>query len=261
MKKTLIESLPPNTSTDVIRIICEFSCLSTLKTKENLENTSIIIEKSYFIELLIDVPILELVVRNCGECKFQFSNVHRMCRAYYCINNEFYCKGECTSFRFERCDNILVHVWDHFKRTLFLSLYTNCLDIQMFNAYFPNDNRKCVGSFQNFVNDDNVDDEENVNENEMKIETDDNNNGGVSDNSAFVQSLKERIEKLTNDSSVNKKKKKKKWRIPKPEDLLKLRFAGNKKCFICIWRLSKDEKKFDSSFIYENSSLMTAFQE
>eukprot|EP01084_Bolivina_argentea_P027913 51874_1 len=138
------------TPQEVISLIIDYVCICSIGNASNpneLINTRVILKNCFAIEFVVYCAVLELVVINCGGCEIQYSNIERSVRVYNSKVINLYNKGECTSYRFEKCDRINVEALDIRKQVIFMSIFSNDLCFKMFNAYFPNDSSKCVAEF------------------------------------------------------------------------------------------------------------------
>merc|ERR1719445_2286055 len=69
-------------------------------------------------------PVLEVVMRGCADCTLETADIGRMVRAYGSTNFAIRCKGECSSYRFERCNKADVGATDVGQGTVFMSLFS-----------------------------------------------------------------------------------------------------------------------------------------
>ena len=148
MRDIMNECLKDNTPKVVIDLIIEYACLYSIGgVSEELLKTRVILRDCYFVQFVIFNPVLELVVRNCGGADIQILNIERTIRVYNSKNINIYTKGECTSYRFEKCSECMVEGLDTRRRILFMNLFSDKLGFKIYNAYFPNDASKCVAQF------------------------------------------------------------------------------------------------------------------
>ena len=168
MKEILNECLKDTkTPKVVVDLIVEYSCLYSIGDVNDeglLKTTRIILRNCFFVQFVIFASVLELVVKNCGGADIQILNVERLIRVYNSMKINIYTKGECTSYRFEKCNECMVEGLDTRRRVIFMSLFSEKLGFKMYNAYFPNDSSRCVAQYgydkENENDDDNDDEEE-----------------------------------------------------------------------------------------------------
>eukprot|EP01083_Nonionella_stella_P123429 371906_1 len=239
MSETLTAHLDPIMPQEVIDMIVAYACMSSIGpddtwSRKDLLKTRIVVRNCFSCQLAVFCPVLELVVINCGGCEIQYSNIKRTVRVYKSTSINLYNKGECSSYRFEKCQNIKVEALDVRKRVIFMSLWSESLCFKMFNAYFPNDASKCVAQFDDSqlsipCRNEEINDVESDNKQDItRDDTDDNVEatvvqGGVIDGW-------------------------KKWFV-----------QGNEQCYLTIFRKDKDLSDFGGETFFpiaEGSSLM-----
>ena len=217
--KEILNGILTKTPKVVIDLITEYSTLFSIGgLSEQLLKTRIVLENCFAVQCVVFHPILELVVRNCGGCDVQVLNVERSMRVYNSRMINLYTKGECTSYRFEKCSYCKVEALDTRRRVIFMSLFSDGLCFKMFNAYFPNDESRCVAVFG--------EDEE---------DGDDGDDGDVEQEKDEVNGV--------NDDGVGKEKNEevsggiidgwKKWFV-----------KGNDECFLIVFRKAIDVSCF-----------------
>ena len=102
----------------VLQCIAEYATLSVLGG-DGLADSRVVLEGCQHIELRMP-PALEVVLRQCTDCSIETADIGRMIRVYGSKRIGIQCKGQCSSYRFEKCRGVNVEAKDIGQKTVFI---------------------------------------------------------------------------------------------------------------------------------------------